>query len=67
MQVTDRGEPDLEWLRVVRMADLDAIRWAIGDMRATRSGQVVERATMDESHAPGRPVEPARPGVLTGR
>ena len=35
VQLTERDEAILEWLRVVRMADLDAIRWAMG---ATGSG-----------------------------
>ncbi len=30
VQLTERDEAMLEWLRVVRMADLDAIRWAMG-------------------------------------
>ena len=30
VQLTDRDDAILEWLRVVRMADLDAIRWAMG-------------------------------------
>jgi hypothetical protein len=30
VQLTERDEAILEWLRVVRMADLDAIRWAMG-------------------------------------
>ena len=30
VQLTERDEAMLEWLRVVRMADLDAIRWTMG-------------------------------------
>lgn len=32
MQITDRDEAMLDWLSVVRMADIDAIRWALGGL-----------------------------------
>ncbi len=44
MQVTERDETLLEWLRVVRMADLDAIRWAMGaTSEQNRGGPVTLR------------------------
>lgn len=32
MQMTERDEAMLEWLGVVRMADMDALRWALGGL-----------------------------------
>lgn len=34
MQLTRRDERMLEWLSVVRMADIDAIRWALAGLRS---------------------------------
>jgi len=41
MQVTDRDEANLEWLQVVRMALLEAIRWAMGATSDDRRGDPV--------------------------
>jgi len=41
VQLTDRDETILEWLRVVRMADLDANRWATGATSDDRRGDPV--------------------------
>ena len=33
VQVTERDEALLAWLDVVRLADMDAVRWAVGGGR----------------------------------
>lgn len=43
VQVTDRDEAVLEWLRVVRMADLKVIRWALS---ATSGGRRSDPVTL---------------------
>ena len=49
VQLTERDETLLEWLRVVRMADLDAIRWVRGNQQQRPKGasHLAERATAD--------------------
>jgi hypothetical protein len=41
MQLTRRDEQMLDWLNVVRMADIDAIRWALAGLRNGYSEQPV--------------------------
>jgi hypothetical protein len=41
MQLTMRDELMLDWLSVVRMADMDAIRWALGGLRDDSRGEPV--------------------------
>jgi hypothetical protein len=43
VQITVRDEAMLEWLQVVRLADMDAIRWAMGSMSGL-AGPVGARA-----------------------
>lgn len=44
MQLTDRDEAMLEWLGVVRMADMDAIRWALGGLAGAGGPVSVRKA-----------------------
>lgn len=69
MQVTDRDETFLQWLRVVRMADLEASRWALS---ATSGGRRSDPVTlrngqrwMHRMHQVGL-VGTARPGFPAG-
>lgn len=69
VQLTERDEIMLEWLRVVRMADLDAIRWAMGATRDDRSGEPVTlrnaQRWMRRMHGVGL-IGTARPGFTAG-
>lgn len=69
VQMTDRDEAILEWLRVVRMADLDAMRWAMGALRGSGlQGPVTLRNAQRWMHrmsAVGL-IGTARPGFRSG-
>ncbi|RXZ72778.1 hypothetical protein [Agromyces albus] len=43
VQLTSRDEAMLEWLSVVRMADVEAIRWALSGLAGDHSGSPVSR------------------------
>ena len=43
VQLTSRDEAMLEWLSVVRMADVDAIRWALAGLAGDHTGSPVSR------------------------
>ena len=43
VQLTSRDEAMLEWLGVVRMADVEAIRWALSGLAGDHSGSPVSR------------------------
>lgn len=69
VQLTDRDEAMLEWLRVVRMADLDAIRWAMGALSDNdERGPVTLRNAQRWMHRMHelRLIGTARPGFPAG-
>jgi len=66
VQLTRRDERMLEWLAVMRMADVDAIRWALGAMRSAGSpvGIRVAQRWVARMRSVGL-VAAARPGFAT--
>lgn len=60
VQLTSRDEAMLEWLGVVRMADVDAIRWALAGLAGDHSGPPVSRRKAQQQVA-------RRAGIGRGR